>query len=93
MAFSFKKILEGLSGTSKMGYGASMYDPKEGKKWRDRQEAHYQDFGKRQKRYEGQADKFLDMYGEGRGKARGMYDRAASEYQKSEGDISRSRRH
>ena len=86
-----RKVFETLSGTEKMKHGPSLYDPKEGKKWRDRQEKHYQDFGKRQKRYEGQAGKFLGMYEEGRGKARSMYDRSAGEYQKSGADISRAR--
>ena len=93
MGFSMKGLLEGLSGTSKMDYSKSLYDPKEGKKWRDRQEAHYQDFGKRQRRYEGQAGKYLDMYGKGRGKAMSMYDSAAGEYRRSEGDIARARKY
>jgi len=90
---SMKDVFEGLSGTSKMSYGQSLYDPKEGKKWRDRQESHYQDFGKRQKRYEGQSKKFLDMYGKGKAEAKSMYDQSVQAYRGSEADISRARGH
>ena len=34
----FTDILEGLSGTKKMSYGQSLYDPKEGKKWKEKGE-------------------------------------------------------
>jgi len=86
-----KDVLEGLSGTSKMGYGKSLYDPTEGKKWRDRQEKHYQSFGDREKRYSDQATKYLGMYGKSRAKADSMYDSAATQYGKSGSDIERSR--
>ena len=87
----FTDILEGLSGTKKMSYGPSLYDPKEGKKWKGRQEKHYKEFGESQKRYEGQAGKFLDMYGKGAGAARDMYGRAAGKYERSGADVGRAR--
>jgi len=87
----FTSFLEGLSGTSEQSYAKSLYDPREGKKWKDRQEAHYKEFGKSQKRYEGQAGKFMEMYGSGRGEARDMYGRAAGKYERSGADIGRAR--
>ena len=98
-------FLEWMSGTSKQEYGDSLYDDKEYKKWKQRQEKTYGKIGKAGDRYGDQADKFLGLYGEDRagadkyrglaeqefGRARGEIDKASGAFGRAGGDIQRSR--
>ena len=102
---TFTSFFEGMSGTSKQKYGASLYDDKEYKKWKQRQEKIYGKIGAAGDRYGEQADKFLGLYGEDRagadkyrgkaeeefGRSRGEIDKASSTFGRAEGDIQRSR--
>jgi hypothetical protein len=62
-------FFEGMSGTSKQSYGASMYDDKEMKKWQKEQNKLYGDLGTSRNRYGDQANKFLGRYDKDSGEA------------------------
>jgi hypothetical protein len=98
-------FLEWMSGTSKQEYGDSLYDDREYKKWKQRQEKIYGKIGAAGDRYGEKANKFLGMYGADReeadryrgkaetelGRSRGEIDKASSTFGRAEGDIQRSR--
>ena len=102
---SFKQFFENMSGTSKQKYGEDLYDPKEFKKWKDRQEKIYGKIGEAGDRYGTQAEKFLGLYGEDRagadkyrglaerefGQSRAEIDRAKAIFGRAEGDVEKAR--
>ena len=102
---AFKQFFENMSGTSKQKYGENLYDPKEFKKWKDRQEKIYGKIGEAGERYGTQAEKFLGLYGEDRtaadryrglaeeefGRGRAEIGKASEAFGRAKGDISFAR--
>ena len=100
---AFKQFFENMSGTSKQKYGENLYDPKEFKKWKDRQEKIYGKIGEAGERYGTQAEKFLGLYGEDRaaadkyrglaeeefGRGREEIGKASEAFGRAKGDISK----
>ena len=104
---ALRKFWESMSGTSKQEYGPDLYDPKEFKKWKDRQEKIYGKIGAAGDRYGTQAEKFLDLYGEDRagadryrglaetefGRSRAEIERARESFGRAKGDVQTAREH
>ena len=86
-----RKLFETLSGTSKMDAGPMLYDPAEAKKWRQRQEGHYGQFGENETAYRGEAEKYRNMYARSKGLAEKRYDEGVRAYRGAAQDIGRSR--
>ena len=86
-----RKLFETLSGTSKMDAGPMLYDPAEAKKWRQRQEGHYGQFGENETAYRGEAEKYRNMYARSKGLAEKRYDEGVRAYRGADQDIGRSR--
>ena len=86
-----RKLFETLSGTGKMDAGPMLYDPAEARKWRQRQEGHYGQFGKNETAYRGEAEKFRNMYSRTKGLAEQRYDEGVRAYRGAGQDIARSR--
>ena len=85
------QFFENMSGTSKQEYGPDLYDPKEFKKWKERQEAIYGKIGAAGDRYGTQADRFLGLYGEDRAGADRYRGLAEAEFGRSRAEIERAR--
>jgi hypothetical protein len=83
-------FFEGMSGTSKQSYGASMYDDKEMKKWQKEQNKLYGDLGTSRNRYGDQANKFLGRYDKDSGEADRYRGKAETEIARSRGAIGRA---
>ena len=93
MAFggSFNNMLKGLSGTSEMKYGESLYDKAEAERWKGEKNKLYGEFGDKKSRYGEQADKFLGQYGKDRGTADKYFGKADSSFGRAQSDIGRAR--
>jgi len=105
MAINMRSFWEGMSGTSKQEYGASLYDAKDMKKWQKEQAKWYKNLGTTRDRYGTQSTKFMGKYEEAEGEAdryRGLAEgsfgdarrsigRADTSFGRSQADISRAR--
>ena len=105
MANPIRDFFESMSGTSRQSYDPSLYDEKEMKRWKKKQNELYGTLDRTKERYDSQAGRFLDIYGESgkeadryRGLAEGQigragssFDRATSSFGRSEADIARAR--
>ena len=61
-----------MSGTSRQSYDPSLYDEKEMKRWKKKQNELYGTLDRTKERYDSQAGRFLDIY-DGSGKEADRY--------------------
>jgi hypothetical protein len=88
MANVFTNFLEQMSGTSKQKYGTDLYDAKEAKKYKDRRDGQYDEYGKRDIKFGKKSDEFFNRadasYKEG-DRYRGLTEKSLSKGEESIG--------